>query len=124
MLLLFSHQLSEEQIQEAKDVWHVETFIHMPSELQQAWSNVSPDLESLQGILKPIQNFIKESAQKDDIVIIQGDFGACYAMVNFAKKLDLVPVYATTKRIVSESLENEKLVKKSIFEHGRFRKYE
>ena len=125
MLLLFSHKLSEEQMREAKDVWNVEMFIYMSSELQQEWSNVSPDLESLQDVLKPIQNFIKMSGRKDDIVIIQGDFGACYNMVNFAKSLKLIPVYATTKRTASEYKNEEgQTVKKSIFEHRRFREYD
>jgi hypothetical protein len=123
IFLLFSHKLSEIQRQELQNSWHVEEFISMPKELQDIWSNISPDLESLQGLLEAHKNFLKEHAKTDDLVLIQGDFGACYAMVNFAKGLGLTTVYATTKRNAIEEIVEGKTVKKSIFEHRRFREY-
>ena len=95
----------------------------MPRELQEIWSNISPDLTSIEEVLTPIRNFLKEHAKADDMVLIQGDFGACYTMVNFAKSLGLTAVYATTKRNAIEETVNGKTVKKSIFEHRRFREY-
>lgn len=44
-------------------------------------------------------------------------------MVNFSKDLGLIPVYATTSREIEEFEENGKTIKKSIFEHIRFREY-
>ncbi|AFI06629.1 hypothetical protein HCD_08225 [Helicobacter cetorum MIT 99-5656] len=59
------------------------------------------------------------------MVLISGDFGAAFNMVNFCQNLGLLCVYATTKRECAESV-NEKgeLVKTSIFRHVRFREYE
>jgi len=56
-------------------------------------------------------------------VLIQGDFGAVYHMVNFAKELGLIPIYATTKRESIELKQGNKIIKKSIFKHIKFRKY-
>lgn len=36
--------------------------------------------------------------------IIQGEFGSTFMLVDFAVKNQLVPLYATTKRIAKESL--------------------
>ncbi|RLA78789.1 MAG: hypothetical protein DRG78_14305 [Epsilonproteobacteria bacterium] len=124
MILLFSHKLSDEQKEEAKDKYRIEEFVYLSKELQQIWSNISPDLDSLSEVLKLIKEFTKQNANKNDVVLIQGDFGAVYTMVNFCKDLELVPVYATTKRIAQEYLEDNKSVKKSIFEFRRFREYE
>jgi hypothetical protein len=123
MLLLFSHQLTDAQKQDAKTHLHVKEFLTLPNELQTVWSNIPPDIESLGTLLTPIKDFIQQNIQKGDIALIQGDFGATYIMVSFAKNLGVTPVYATTKRKVSETIESGKTVKKSIFEHRRFREY-
>lgn len=124
MLLLFSHRLSEEQIKDAKEKFDVDEFISLPNDLQNIWSNISPDINSLKEVLIPIKEFIKTESELNDIVLIQGDFGAVYSMVNFCQDLRLIPIYATTKRVVEEYLVDNKLIKESVFEHRRFRKYE
>jgi hypothetical protein len=92
--------------------------------MQSTWSDISPDLKSIKDVLEPLKSFIQASHSSNDIVLIQGDFGAVYEMVNFCKALDLVCVYATTKRIVIEhENEDRQSIKKSIFEHRRFREY-
>lgn len=123
IILLFSHKLSDAQKNELSNFWHVESFVYLPDELQKIWSNISPDLESLYEIVNPIKEFLKEHADEKDLVLVQGDFGACYTMVNYAKSLKLVAIYATTKRDVIEEIVDGKSMKKSIFEHGRFREY-
>ena len=42
----------------------------------------------------------------------------------FAQNMGLIAVYATTNRIVSERVENGKIVIKREFKHARFREYE
>lgn len=124
MLLLFSHQLTPMQEDDAKRMWAVDEFIYLPESLQSIWSDISPDLESLESTLEPIKAFVKEVSSKGDLILIQGDFGASYMMVNYAKVCALISVYATTYRVVEEYMKEGKKVKKSIFEHGRFRIYE
>jgi len=123
MFLLFSHSLTNEQIDDANKKLQVYDFISLPENLQKLWSNIPPELESLDEHLSSLKNYIRLAAKKGDYVLIQGDFGAVYEMVNFAKSLDLIPIYATTKREVVEEKQGDKVVKKSIFKHIRFRKY-
>jgi len=123
MLLLFSHKLTESQTENAIDRWDIGSFIPLPPELQDVWSNISPDIESLHDILKPIKEFVRKNLHKGDIALIQGDFGASYIMVNFVKELHIKPLYATTKREVQEFKQDGKTIKKSTFEFRRFREY-
>jgi len=121
MILLFSHKLSEIQENVAKQNFEIEEFVYLPQELQNIWSNFDADLEKLD--LEPFKKFLTSVAKSGDLVLIQGDFGACFTMVQFALECDLVPVYATTKREVFKVVENGQTVKKSIFKHRRFRRY-
>jgi len=125
IVLLFSHQVTETQKEELHKNWKIDEFVVLPYNLQQIWSNIPADAVSIVTLLEPIKIFLSANVEKGDLALIQGDFGAVYDMINYVKSLELTPVYATTKRIVSEYKNEEgKTVKKSIFEHRRFREYE
>jgi len=124
MILLFNHTLTYTQKEDAKSSLNVKKFITPTQELQHTWSNIPTKVESLVLLLAPIREFITKEAKKGEYILIQGDFGATYQIVEFSKSLGLIPLYATTKREVIETLEDNKVVKKSIFRHERFRKYE
>ncbi len=124
MFLLFSHNLTENQVNDAKSNLEIENFVPLPCDLQMIWSNIPSEIESLKEYLLPVRNFLTENSKFGDVVLIQGDFGAVYQMVNFAKDLGLKAVYATTERVVEEIIVDGKTVKKSIFEHRRFRNYD
>ncbi|AXX84688.1 CRISPR-associated protein Csx20 [Aliarcobacter skirrowii] len=124
MFLLFSHTLTKNQKDDAMKSFGIEEFIYLPKELQELFSNVPNDLKKLSEYLTPIKLFLKQYSKEGDFVLIQGDFGATYILVNFAKSLKLKAVYSTTKRVTQEFEEDGKIIKKSIFEHERFRDYE
>lgn len=115
-----SHKLNKEQINDAISKFNAQEFVYLPSILQEKWSNVPADIISLNDFVKPFYKFLQENASKNDVVMIQGDFGLSYNLINYAKSLDLTPVYATTKRIVIE----QGALKYSIFKHVIFRVYE
>lgn len=123
MFLLFSHNLEQNQINQAREKYNINQFISLPNELQNKWSNVPPQLESLENYALIFKEFLKENSKKGDFVLIQGDFGLSYIMVEFSKTLALVPLYATTNRNVKERIKDNKKIKESVFEHGIFRKY-
>lgn len=123
MFLLFSHTLTQTQIDDAKENLSIEEFISLNSDLQTTWSNIPSDIKSLNDYLLPFRNYLVKNSKHEDVVLIQGDFGAVYQMVNFAKALGLKTVYATTRRVIEEVVIDNKTVKKSIFEHRRFREY-
>ena len=123
MILLFSHKLTPQQIRNAQDSFGVNEFVTLDTNLQHIWSNVPSDLEDIVTYLQPVRNYLIEQIESDDVVLIQGDFGATHAMVLFVKSLGGEAVYATTKRNVVEKGIDGKIVKTSIFEHIRFRKF-
>lgn len=95
----------------------------MPQVLQEKWSNVPPELASLDEFMIDFENFIKANAKKGDLALVQGDFGVTYKTVKFCKKEGIKVVYATTKRVTKESVIDGKVVKSSVFTHVRFREY-
>jgi hypothetical protein len=123
MILLFSHKLTPLQINDAKGSFGVEEFMLLDANLQNIWSNVPADLEEVVEYLQPVRDFLIENMEEDDVVLVQGDFGATCAMASFVKSLAGVAVYATTKRDVVEKAIEGKIVKTSVFEHVRFRKF-
>jgi len=123
LILLFSHQLTPTQERDAEQSLGIDTFVSLPEELQKLWSSVPPDIGSLAEYLTPIKEFVAEVGSEGDSVLIQGDFGATYHLVSYALSLGLTPLYATTKRDVVEIREGDSVVKRSVFEHVRFRVY-
>jgi hypothetical protein len=123
LFLLFSHSLTNEQIKDAKNSLFIDSFVSLPNGLQTLWSNIPADINILDNYLLPIKEFVKLKANQEDMILIQGDFGAVYEMVNFVKDLNIVPVYATTKREIKEEIKDNKIIKTSIFKHIRYRKY-
>ena len=123
MFLLFSHKLTQTQKDDAIKTLGIDEFVYLPENLQILFSNIPSDLNNLYEYLLPIKDLLKENSRFGDVVLIQGDFGAVYHMVNISKNLGLKSVYATTNRVIEEILVDEKTVKKSIFEHVMFREY-
>ncbi|MEA3315163.1 MAG: CRISPR-associated protein Csx20 [Campylobacterota bacterium] len=123
MILLFSHKLTEEQFNDAKESLKVEEFVYLPNDLQQLWSNIPPTLKTLDKYLDSLKKFVLANSKPDDIILIQGDFGGVYEMVNFSKKNNLIPVHSTTVRDSEEKTIDGKVTKISKFEHIIYRRY-
>ena len=125
LFLLFSHKLTDDQIQDARQTLKVAEIIPLPEPLQAQWSNVPPEIESVREYLRPILDWLRVQARADDYVLVQGDFGAVYLAVNFALQHHLTPVYATTERKALEtSLQGGTIQTQRIFRHVRYRRYE
>jgi len=122
MFLLFSHKLTSRQEEEARSLG-VKEFISLPKELQDRFSNIPADLESLDEYVRPFMEYLLKESKVGDMVLIQGDVGLVYKLVGFAYGIGLKPVYATTQRRVVERMVDGKSIKISEFEHVRFRKY-
>lgn len=123
--LLFSHQLTPEQVKELQNKFNIERFVYLPPELQDIWSNIPPDISSLREHIEPILTWLDENAKSKDYVLVQGEFGAVFLTVDFCKYNNLIPIYATTKRVLVEEVMSDntvKIVRK--FTHIRFREYE
>ncbi|MGM0502285.1 MAG: CRISPR-associated protein Csx20 [Bacillota bacterium] len=125
LILLFSHQLTAEQKRDAEENLGVDNIIYLPEELQQIWSNIPAEKEEITELLLPLQEWLEEKATTDDYVLVQGDFGATFIMVQWSLAHDLIPVYATTTReVVEEVTEDDEVNLKKKFKHQLFRKYQ
>ncbi|MGI6425694.1 MAG: CRISPR-associated protein Csx20 [Tepidanaerobacteraceae bacterium] len=125
VFLLFSHKLTTLQMNELKNKYKVDKMVYLPTELQDIWSNVPPELSSIKNHLQDILIWLKENSNPEDLVLVQGEFGAVFILVNFCKKEGLIPIYSTTKRQVSEEiLDDETIHVSRKFTHVRFREFE
>ena len=125
LFLIFSHKLTEEQIADSKHILKVSKCIYMPEAIQKNWSNVDPEGDLDKTVLNKICNWLNDQAETKDFVLIQGEFGATYYLVDFCFKNGFIPIYATTKRVSEEKQNSDGTVeRKQMFKHVGFRKYE
>ena len=121
LFMLMNHALTREQEEDARKNLNVDKFINIADA---SWSDIDPSKKSIIKFVEVYKDKLRSQAKAGDILLVQGDFGATYNMIRFAKNMGLIAVYATTNRIVSEQLENGKVVIKREFKHARFREYE
>ena len=122
-LLLFSHQLTENQEKELVENFKVKKIVSLSSELQEMWSNVSIK-KNYKENLEKIKKYIEENFNENDVMLVQGNWGYTYNIVKWSIEKRLVPVYSYTERNVEEIKEGEIVKKISYFEHVKFVKYE
>ena len=122
--LLFNHHLTPAQEADAKEHLGAETFFYPSDDIRSLWSQIPPDLTSLSDYLRPIHTWLETQAVVGDFVLIQGDFGACYTMVQASFQLNLIPIYSTTRReAVENQLPDGSTQLTHQFRHVIFRKY-
>ena len=121
LFTLMNHTLTSEQEEDARKNLNVDKFINITDAM---WSDIDPSEKSIIKFVEVYKDKLKKQAKAGDVLLVQGDFGATYNMIRFAKNMGLIAVYATTNRIVSEQMENGKVVIKREFKHARFREYE
>lgn len=125
MLLLFSHELTQDQVKDARATLNITEFVPLSLDLEGLWKNIPPTKPSLSEHLEPIRKWMKGRGDPGDYILIQGDFGAVYLMVNFAFSIDLIPIYSTTEREVVEKAMPDNMVRSErVFRHKIFRRYE
>jgi len=124
LLVLFNHTLTAAQKADARASLGVAEIVLPPDGIRELWSQVPPDAESLRDYLAPVWKWLSERATPGDFVLVQGEFGATFLMVNFCLKRGLVPVYSTTARqAVEKRLPNGRVQIQHTFQHVRFRRY-
>ena len=122
-LLLFSHQLTENQEKELVENFKIKKIVSLSSELQEMWSNVSIK-ENYKENLEKIKKYIEENFNENDVILVQGNWGYTYNIVKWSIEKKLVPVYSYTERNVEEIKDGENVKKISYFKHVKFIEYE
>ncbi len=121
MFVLISHPLTYEQESEARRHFEVDRFLYLGTA---TWCAIPADTDSVLPHLSGIFERLRNEAKEGDILFVQGDFGATFAMVQFARSLGIISVYATTERDAIERVEGKKVITTRTFCHVRFRGYE
>ena len=121
-LLLFSHQLTENQEKELVENFKVKKIVSLSSELQEMWSNVSIK-KNYKENLEKIKKYIEENFNENDVMLVQGNWGYTYNIVKWSIEKRLVPVYSYTERNVEEIKDGENVKKISYFKHVKFIEY-
>lgn len=125
LLLIFNHTLTKDQEKDARTSLGVSSIISFPPDLAEIWQQIPANLQEIEPFISPIKDWILSESQSGDPVLIQGDFGACFIMVNFAFQKGLVPVYSTTMREAVEKHRADGSIEMiHQFKHQRFRRYE
>ena len=122
-LLVFSHQLTENQEKELIEEYSVKKIEKLPDDLQNLWSNVTIGKDYKENLEK-IKNYIIENFYIEDVLVIQGNWGYTYNLVKWAIENDYLPVYSYTERNVEEIKDGEDVKKISYFRHIKFLEYE
>jgi hypothetical protein len=125
MFLMFNHSLSKDQETDAQNIWgtHLQ-FVGLPGQLKALWAQIPADKQELFDTLAPFRTWLEKESCPNDLVLIQGDFGATWLMVQYALNNNLVPVYSVTVRQAREESAPDGTVKNiHFFKHRMFRIY-
>ena len=119
---LLNHALTQNQIAELKERFDITEIVYPSEELSKKWAQIPPSRELDFSIVKSVVEYLN-SASTEDILIIQGEAGSTFMLVDYALKKRLVPVYAVTARVSKEVATGEQVVKQNVFVHVCFRPY-
>ena len=119
---LLNHKLTPRQEAELQDSFCSIQIKYQPPEITELWSRIPTARELTRTHLKPFTGWLQE-ALPGDLVILQGEFSATFALADFSLRKGLSPVCAVTERVAQEEREGEIVRRKYIFEHICFRRY-
>ena len=119
---LLNHELTPNQTAELYASFGAGSIMYTPAEIAALWSEIPTDSGLTKACLEPFTAWLREAAA-GDVVVLQGEFSASFALIDFALNKGLIPVCAVTKRIAREIREGEKVQRNYIFEHICFRRY-
>lgn len=122
VLALISHKILPEQEQELKNRFEIVDIKFLPENLQQIWSNVLYD-DKYYTNLNEMIDYMLSILNEEDYVIVQGNWGYVYKLVEEAKKNKIIPLYAFSVRDSSEEIINGEVVKITKFKHQCFVEY-
>lgn len=119
---LLNHQLTPNQIRELNEKYSVSEITYPDKPLSKRWSQIPATSELDMGIINDVISWLS-SANTNDVLIVQGEFGSTFMVVDYALKLGIVALHAVTKRVAHETRDGEIVRREYVFEHVCFRQY-
>lgn len=125
VFLFFNHTLTEDQREALSRELTVTKIVLPPEELRSLWAAIPPESTTLKDILVPVCSWLEKQSAAGDFILIQGEFGACYLLVQHALEHGLIPIYSTTRRRAEERhLDDGSVRIEHTFKHVIFRRYD
>lgn len=121
IILLFSHKLTDAQIKDIKRKLQCKEILYLPKKIQTVFSNVTSNNREF--IINELKVYLSKNANKGDYILVQGEFGVSYKMINYSKEIGLIPIYSSTKRETIEITKGNKIKKITFFKHEEFVEY-
>jgi len=119
---LLNHKLTPKQEAELRNSFRAKQINYPSAEIAELWSKIPTAKELTRSHLEPFTGWLDE-AEEGDIVVLQGEFCATFALANFSLRKGLIPVCAVAERVAQEKREGETVQKTHVFEHICFRRY-
>ena len=119
---LLNHTLTEAQLAELKQRYHSTQVVYPPEEISAAWSQLPPGLTYDTNVIKAVLYWLKD-AEPGDTVVIQGEAGSTFILVDYLLSHDLIPLHAVSRRVSADEHVGEMVKKSLIFKHVCFRPY-
>lgn len=119
---LLNHKLTPNQIAELEKRFDAAQIVYPPANVSAFWAQIPPASVLRKNELLEIVTWLNE-AKEGDTVLIQGEFGVTFALVDYALLKKLIPIYAVTQRVAQEQQNGESVHRQYIFEHVCFRQY-
>lgn len=119
---LINHQLTEKQTTELKEKFDIQNIVYPTPEITRNWAQIPATEELDNNIITSVITWLY-NAKEGDVLIVQGEAGASFMIVDYALKHKLIPVHAVSVRVSREVNIGELIQKQNVFEHVCFRKY-
>lgn len=114
--------MTEAQLAELKQRYHSTQVVYPPEDISAAWSQLSPGLAYDTNVIKAVLYWLKET-EPGDTVVIQGEAGSTFILVDYLLTHDLIPLHSVSRRVSSEEHAGELVKKSLVFKHVCFRPY-
>lgn len=124
LFVLLNHRLTPLQEEAAFKSLGVSRIEFAPTSIVERWQNIPPEAEKIEPYLEPVRLWLAAQSRKGDLVLVQGDCGACFLVALFAIASGLAPIYSTTRREAVEEPQSDgstKVVR--LFRHVAYRAY-
>lgn len=121
--ILLNHELTELQNRELRQTWGVENLLLPNDTSANLWKSVPAGYTIPQTLIKTLLEWLTAITKEQDIVVVQGEFGLTYYIVNWCFEHHRVPLYATSQRKMTETIRGDKVLSRREFVHVSFRRY-
>jgi hypothetical protein len=119
---LLNHALTSNQLTELRERFGVTEIVYPPKEIALRWSEIPTVTKLTAEQIAPFVEWLS-GAESGTIVILQGETGATFALVDYCLQKEYVPLHAVTKRVAQETRDGEIVHRGYVFEHVCFRRY-